>query len=177
MPRSRWRRTRRACSFHALATLSGSPTGRTLVEPSDMWTPVPATASCMTFLAWSAAGAPSTGRRRRYRGMPSSRRSRSAEADAALARVMNWATGARPSAPRIACGVSTCTSKRMRPAGSPFALSRALATATIASTWSTDVTLGRVRVRPSAGRRTRRVHCRTCRACAVRAHGWPLRGT
>src|SRR5215217_7202460 len=37
-------------------TAAVSPTGSTLVDPSDSRTPVPAAATCMTALAWSAAG-------------------------------------------------------------------------------------------------------------------------
>ena len=38
------------------APASRAPTGRTLVDPSERRTPVPAAAACMTALAWSAAG-------------------------------------------------------------------------------------------------------------------------
>ena len=40
----------------AARTAVGRPTGSTLVEPSDSRTPVPAAATCITALAWSAAG-------------------------------------------------------------------------------------------------------------------------
>ena len=57
-----------------------------------------------------------------------------------------------PSAPRITCGVSTCTSNSSAPGGRPWASSSLVHSRVIAVTWSAEVTFGSVTTNPGGSR-------------------------
>ena len=134
-----------------------APTGSTLVEPSDSRTPVPAAATCITALAWSAAGWSMDWY---CGGDPDGGRvvvGAVVQADAPAGRgVDHPGDGGRAVGAEHGRGVSICSSNRSEPAASPCAGSSRSQRTTIASTCSTALTFGSVMTKPGRRRAQRR---------------------